>query len=192
LHNNILIEEIKKMTADAMTLETKQTPWWVILMGGILNIIVGGLLLTAPAKTTFLLVVVLGIYWIISGIFTLVAMFIDHSAWGWKLFMGMLSILAGLVILRYPIISTLTIPSILILLLGIQGVIVGIVSLIMAFRGGGWGAGILGVLSIIFGLILIANFSAPGMILTLIWVVAIFALIGGILQIFQAFRQRVE
>jgi uncharacterized membrane protein HdeD (DUF308 family) len=175
-----------------MDFETKQAPWWVTLMGGILNIIIGVLLLTAPAKTAYLLVVALGFYWIFSGIFTLVAMFVDHSAWGWKLFMGVLSILAGLVILRYPLISTLTIPTILILFLGIQGLIVGIISLIMAFRGGGWGAGILGAISIIFGVILIANFSAPGMVVTLIWVAAIFALFSGIVQLFQAFRQRVD
>jgi uncharacterized membrane protein HdeD (DUF308 family) len=180
------------MTAEAMTFETKQTPWWVILMGGILNIIIGILLLTAPAKTTYLLVLALGIYWIISGIFTLVGMFVDHTAWGWKLFMGALSIIAGTVILRYPLISALTIPTILILILGIQGLIVGIISLIMAFKGGGWGAGILGALSIVFGLILMANYNAPGMVITLIWVAAIFAIIGGIFQIFQAFRQRKE
>ncbi len=178
------------MTAEATALETKQMPWWVGLMGGILNIVVGILLLTAPAKTVYLLVVAFGIYWIISGIFMLVGMFVDHSAWGWKLFMGVISILAGVVILRYPLISALTIPSILILLLGIQGVIVGIISLIMAFKGGGWGAGILGALSIFFGVILMANYTSPGMVVTFIWVAAIFALIGGIAQIFQAFRQK--
>ena len=178
------------MSADAMSLETKQTPWWVTLMGGILNIIIGILLLTAPAKTVYLLVVALGFYWIISGIFTLVAMFVDHTAWGWKLFIGIISILAGTVILRYPIISSLTIPTLLILLLGIQGVIVGIIALIMAFKGGGWGAGILGAISIIFGVILIANYSAPGMVVTLIWVAAIFAIIGGIFQLVVAFQRR--
>lgn len=178
------------MTTEAMAMETKQTPWWLILMGGILNIIIGVLLLTAPVKTAYLLVVALGIYWIISGIFTLIGMFIDHTAWGWKLFMGALSIIAGVIILRYPLISTLTIPSLLILILGIQGVIVGIISLIMAFKGGGWGAGILGALSIIFGLILMANFTSPGMVITFVWVAAIFGIVGGIFQLFQAFRQK--
>jgi len=178
------------MSTDAMSFETKQTPWWVILMGGILNIVVGILLLTAPVKTTFVLVMALGFYWIVGGIFTLVGMFVDHTAWGWKLFTGLLSIVAGLVILRYPLISTLTIPSILILLLGIQGFVVGIIGLIMAFQGGGWGAGILGALSIIFGIILMANYSAPGMVVTLIWVAAIFALVGGIFQLVHAFQLR--
>ena len=68
------------MSTEAMTFETQQTPWWLILMGGILNVVVGVLLLSAPVKTVFVLVLALGFYWIVSGIFTLVGMFIDHSA----------------------------------------------------------------------------------------------------------------
>ena len=99
------------MTASATDFETKQTPWWLVLMGGILSVVIGVLLLTLPAKTVFALTLALGIYWIIQGIFTLVGMFIDHSAWGWKLFIGILSILAGIVILRYPISSAVVIPA---------------------------------------------------------------------------------
>ena len=175
---------------DAMTFETKQSPWWLLLMGGILNLTVGILLLVNPAKTTIAFVWVLGLYWFVQGIFTLVAMFIDHSAWGWKLFMGVLSILAGIVVMRHPIASAVAIPAILILLLGIQGLIVGVISVVMAFKGGSWGAGIVGALSIIFGIILILNYTSPAMILTFIWIVAILAIVGGIAEIIQAFRQR--
>ena len=178
------------MSTEAMSFETKQTPWWLILMGGILNVAVGLLLLTSPVKSVFTLVVMLGFYWIFAGIFTLVGMFVDHSGWGWKLFSGLLSIMAGILILRYPLASTLTVPAIMILILGIQGIIVGIISLVMAFKGGGLGAGILGVLSIVFGGILFANYTSPAMILTFVWVTAIFALIGGVAQIFQAFAAR--
>jgi uncharacterized membrane protein HdeD (DUF308 family) len=178
------------MSATATTLEVKQVPWWLVLLGGVLNMCIGFLLLTVPIKTAYALVIALGFYWIFSGIFTLVAMFIDHSAWGWKLFVGALSLFAGLAILRYPLIATFTLPSIIILLLGIQGIIVGIVSLVIAFKGGGWGTGILGFLSLVFGGILIANWSTPGWGLTLAWVAAIFMVCGGIAQLFQAFRMR--
>jgi uncharacterized membrane protein HdeD (DUF308 family) len=175
---------------NAMTFESKQSPWWLLLMGGILNLIIGILLLANPLKTTVAFAWVLGLYWFVQGIFVLVAMFIDTSAWGWKLFMGILGILAGIVVMRHPIASALVIPSIFVLLLGIQGLIQGIVSLVLAFKGGGWGAGILGALSILFGIILIANYASLATVLTFIWIVAIFALVGGIFQIFQAFRQR--
>ena len=175
---------------DAMSVETQQYPWWLILMGGILNIIVGILLLVNPAKTAIAFAWVLGLYWFVQGIFVLVAMFLDHSAWGWKLFMGVLGILAGIVVMRHPIASAVAIPAFLVLFLGIQGLITGIVSLVMAFRGGGWGAGILGGLSLLFGIILVANFANLGTVLAFIWIVAILAIIGGIAEIVVALTQR--
>jgi uncharacterized membrane protein HdeD (DUF308 family) len=178
------------VTAEATSFETKQMPWWLILIGGILTVIIGIFLLTSPVKTTVALVWALGLYWVISGIFTLIGMFLDHTAWGWKLFIGILSIIAGIWVVRHPIVSAATIPMLLILLLGIQGIITGVISLILAFRGGGWGAGILGAISIVFGIILVLNWTSPGLALTLVWVVGIFAVVGGIVQIVQAFRQR--
>jgi len=60
----------------------------------------------------------------------------------------------------------------------------------MAFRGGGWGAGIVGVLAIILGIILIGNYSIPGMGLAFIWAAAIWGVVGGVIMVIQAFRQR--
>ena len=177
---------------DAVQFETQQNPWWLLLLGGILNIIVGILLLANPGKTTLALVWVLGLYWLIQGLFGIVGMFLDHSAWGWKLFTGILSILAGILVMRHPIASAVAIPQIAVLLLGIQGLVSGAIMLVMAFKGGGWGMGILGVVSIIFGIILILAFGELGTAAVFIWVVGIFALVGGIVQIFQAFRQRQE
>lgn len=181
------------MTATAME-QSKQRPWWLLLIGGILAVIVGALLLfgTGPTKveTWVILIQVLGIWWLISGIFDIVYLFIDHTAWGWKLFIGIVSILAGTYILQYPLVSAIALPRILVLVLGLWGLVYGVVLLIMAFRGGGWGAGILGALGIIFGIILIANWANLGSGVAMIWAAAIFAFIGGILQIIQAFRVR--
>lgn len=47
-----------------------------------------------------------------------------------------------------------------------------------------------GALAIIFGFILVANYSIPGTGLALIWAAAVMALLGGIAMIFQAFRGR--
>jgi uncharacterized membrane protein HdeD (DUF308 family) len=76
------------------------------------------------------------------------------------------------------------------MVLGLWGLIEGTILLIMAFKGGGWGAGILGALGIIFGIILLSNWYAPGMGLAMLWVAAWAGVIGGILMIFQAFRTR--
>jgi uncharacterized membrane protein HdeD (DUF308 family) len=182
------------MTAKATAVETKQRPWWLMLIEGIALFVIAAVLLWAPIKTRvntyMLLVQLLGLYWVIQGIFNIVAMFMDHSGWGWKLFIGIVSIIAGGYILMYPIATGLVLPQIFVLMLGIWGLMEGIVLLIMAFRGGGWAAGILGVLAIVFGGILIANYSVPGMGLTMIWVAAVWGLIGGVVMVVQAFRLR--
>lgn len=174
--------------------QTKQRPWWLTLITGIMAIIVGLILLWSPAKTKIeayqLLVFFLGFYWLIEGIFDIVSMFIDHSMWGWKLFIGIISILAGATLLMYPVASALVLPRIFTLVLGIWGLIYGVILIIIAFRGGGWGAGILGGLGILFGLALMLTYTVPGMGLSMLWAAAVFGVIGGIVLIFQAFRQR--
>jgi uncharacterized membrane protein HdeD (DUF308 family) len=130
----------------------------------------------------------LGIYWLISGIFQIIGMFIDSTAWGWKLFGGIIGILAGIVILNHPLISPIVVGGTIVIVLGIQGIIFGIAGLVAAFKGGGWGAGIMGALSILFGIILLANPLLGAA--SLPWVLGIFGIVGGIAGIIAAFRMR--
>lgn len=181
-------------TSSATSPQTKDRPWWLTLIMGIAVFTIGAILLWSPAKnkveTYQLLVAILGFYWLIGGIMDLVSLFVDRTAWGWKLFMGIISIIAGGYILMYPVASAVALPRIFVLVLGLWGLFQGILMLILAFRGGGWGAGILGVLGIIFGLILIANYASPGVGLAAIWTAAVFGVIGGIAMVIQAFRDR--
>ena len=176
--------------AEAANVETSapQSPWWVVLIGGIAGIIIGILLITNTAPTTVFLVQVLGIYWLISGIVSIVQIFIDSSQWGWKLAIGILGIIAGLLIIQHPIYSPILVTRVVVILLGIQGLIVGVIYLIQAFTGGGWGIGILGVLSIIFGIILLGNIWAASIALPL--VLGIFGIILGIVAVVRAFQMR--
>jgi len=165
-------------------------PWWAVLIQGIFSIIIGFLLLTDPGATTVVIVQFIGIYWLVTGIFSLVGIFVDSSMWGWKLFSGVIGILAGLSIMQHPLWSTFLLPTVLVTFLGIDGLIIGVVGLIAAFKGGGWAAGILGALSILFGLALLGSpFIAA---LALPWVYGVLGLAGGISAIFVAFRQRSE
>jgi uncharacterized membrane protein HdeD (DUF308 family) len=131
----------------ATAMKTNARPWWLMLIDGILLFVVGAILLFASPeakKDTYMLIVwFLGFYWVFRGILDIVSMFIDHTAWGWKLFIGIVSILAGGYILAYPVASALALPKIFVLVMGIWGLMYGIILLIMAFQGGGWGAGIL-------------------------------------------------
>ncbi len=181
------------MTATAVQTRP-QRPWWLTLILGISAIIVGGLLLwgtlVTQIRTYFLLVEVLGIWWLVDGIFDIVALFIDHTAWGWRLFIGIVSIIAGGYILMYPVLVGLELPQLFVLVLGLWGVVKGLVLFFLAFKGGGWAAGVMGAITLIFGCILVANYSVPGWGLSLVWVAAVFAFIGGFFMVYRAFQQR--
>jgi uncharacterized membrane protein HdeD (DUF308 family) len=84
----------------------------------------------------------------------------------------------------------LVVGATLIIILGIQGLIYGGVSIYQAFKGAGWGVGILGVVSVIFGIYLLANIGASTFVLP--WVLGILAIVGGVIAIVMAFRQRSE
>ena len=168
--------------------DNKLTPWWLVLINGIAALILGILLITSTGSTVLILVQFLGIYWLVSGIFQIVGLFIDSTAWGWKLFAGILGILAGIVILNHPLISPLVVGGTIVIIMGVQGIIFGILGLVAAFQGGGWGAGIMGVLSVIFGIVLLANPLLGAAALP--WVLGIFGIVGGIAGIIAAFRMK--
>lgn len=176
------------MTTTTASAAPSPIPWWLVLIQGIAALIVGFFLLISPGMTAVVLVSFLGLYWFISGIFGIVSIFIDKTAWGWKLFSGILGIIAGIVILQHPLWSTVLVPTTLVWLLGFLGIIIGVTNLIQAFQGGGWGIGILGVLSILIGFFLVFNPLAGALALPL--VLGVFGIVGGIAAIVMAFRLR--
>ena len=73
-------------------------------------------------------------------------------------------------------------------LVGFLAIVQGILGVVLASQGGGWGAGILGVLGLIFGLILVANPFIG--VVALPFVLGGFMLVGGICAIVASFRMR--
>ena len=163
-------------------------PWWLVLVEGIVAALLGFLLLIAPGATLLLLVQVLGFYLFIAGVFRIIGIFLDSTLWGLKLVAGVLGILAGVLVLRHPIWSGALVPTVLIFYIGFLSIFQGGIAIYLAFRGGGWGAGVLGVLGIIFGFILVIN-PLVG-VAALPFVLGIFMLVGGVVAVVQAFRMR--
>jgi uncharacterized membrane protein HdeD (DUF308 family) len=161
-------------------------PWWLVLIEGISLIILGLLMLVSPGMSTLILIQFVGIYWLVAGIFKIVSIFVDSAEWGWKLVGGILGILAGLIVLQHPLWSPLMIGATLIIILGVQGLVFGVIGLVQAFRGAGWGAAILGAVSILFGLLFLSNVG--GFTLALPWTIGLLALVGGVLATIAAFR----
>jgi uncharacterized membrane protein HdeD (DUF308 family) len=72
--------------------------------------------------------------------------------------------------------------------LAVDGLIMGIIGLIRAFTGAGWGPGILGVLTIIVAILLFININGAVQVLPI--VIGAFLIVGGIVAIFFSFRIR--
>ena len=164
------------------------TPWWVVLLEGIFAIIVGLFLLYSPAATTIFLVQVLGIFWLAGGIISILGAFVFSGNRLWKLISGILSIIAGIVILMYPLYSPFVVLTLFIIFIGVWAIITGITHLFWGFKGGGWGVGILGILSIILGLLLLTN-SLAG-VLVLPWIFGFFLILGGIGAVIGGLKMR--
>jgi uncharacterized membrane protein HdeD (DUF308 family) len=163
-------------------------PWWAVLIQGIAAVVVGGLLMLQPAATTVILVLFFGWWWLVSGIFEIGSIFVDRTAWGWRLFTGLLSIFAGIYIIGSPLLGTAIVVGVATLILGINGMLIGVVDIIKAFQGAGWGKGLLGVLSLVVGAYIAFNVSTFMLILPWVW--GLFAAAFGIGAIIMSFQIR--
>src|SRR5437660_449204 len=164
------------------------TPWWLVLLEGIAALVIGVLLLAETGATLFTLVVFLGAYWLVTGIIDLVMLFVDQSQWGWKLFSGIIGVLAGLAILRHPWWASVLVPTTLTWIIGVFGIVIGLAAIVRAFMGGGVASVVLGVISIVLGALLLLN---PGFsTAVLITVVAVWAIVGGLFAIVASFWLR--
>lgn len=165
-------------------------PWWVVLLEGIFALLIGLFLVAAPGMTSVFLVTVLGFYFLIRGVIDIVQIFTGNTgiAWGWLLFGGIVGIIAGLAVLRHPLYATVLTGSILVILVATAALVKGIVGVVLAFMGGGWGIGILAALSILISILLFANLLVATGILP--FVIAGFLIVGGIVGVVFAFSVR--
>ncbi|MFA5221631.1 MAG: DUF308 domain-containing protein [Methanoregula sp.] len=130
-------------------------PWWVILLWGILSVVIGIMFLTTPGITTILFITLLGAFWLVGGLFSIASLVVDKSNWGLKLFLAIINILAGVVILLYPLFSTLFLLAFFVIFIGFWGCFIGISHLYHAFKTKDAGNGVLGLISLIFGILLL-------------------------------------
>lgn len=165
-----------------------KTERYILLFGGIISLVFGILLFTQTTATLALIMLLVGLSWFIQGVVTLAGIFIDQAEWGWKLFGGIIGLAAGLLVLGNPVESTVAIPAIYAILLGIFGLLIGIAALIAAFQGEGWGIGIFGLVSLVIGLLLMFNSVVGGAVL--VWLTALLLVIQGAVGLFWSFAKR--
>jgi uncharacterized membrane protein HdeD (DUF308 family) len=161
--------------------------WWVVLIRGIFSILFGIIALLMPGITFISLAILWGIYAVSDG---MLEVYIGvKQKWGQMIFYGVISLLAGAIAIFRPHIAGFTI----VLLLGIFLVIRGITEIAAAIRlrkeiRNEWLLVLGGLLSIVAGLIIV--FIPAAGVLWIVWMIAFFAILFGILQISLSMRLR--
>ncbi len=175
-----------------MTTETPTSPDrtinYAFLLGGITALIFGVILLIRGEDALTLLVVILGLWWLIQGIFMVFAVFIDREDVGWKLAIGLLGVVAGIIVLANPNEVTDLFKGAFGVVLGIIGILVGLSAIFGSFRGGGFGALVFGAVSLLIGLLIL--FNAQFTTSLLITLFAILLIVDGVAGIYLAIKYK--
>ena len=168
---------------------TRSKIWWIFLLQGIAGIGLGLLLISEPGATTIAIVTFLGVYWLIMGVFALVRVFVDQSVpWVWSLLVGMVGILAGLSVIKHPLLAAIGVPTAIVILLALQGLVMGGLEIISAFKGAGAGSFILGVIYVLISLLLLAKPVAAAIAVPLVF--GVLLLVQGAALIVLSLRAR--
>jgi uncharacterized membrane protein HdeD (DUF308 family) len=163
--------------------------WWLFLLQGIAGILLGTMLVSAPGVTVVALVTFLGFYWLITGVLSFVQAFVDRSSpWIWSLLSGLLGIAAGMLVLRHPLLAAVTVPTLIVIILGVEALIMGCVNIIAGFQGGGIASFIHGAFNLLIGLLLLGSPMAAA--LAIPFVFGVILLVQGVALVIWAFRVR--
>ena len=175
-----------------MLLETLKRHWWVPVIRGIAAIGFGIIAFVYPGLTIATLVLFFGAWILIDGIFRIVGA-IGHRAsdpdWGWQLVIGILGIVVGLLTFHAPQITALA----LVIYIAAWALMIGASEIAIAVKmrreiKGEWFLILMGLASIAFAVLLLWNPIAGAA--AVIWLIAWYAVVIGILAIFFGFRLR--
>jgi uncharacterized membrane protein HdeD (DUF308 family) len=168
--------------------------WWHLLLLGTALVLLGLVLIFWPLKTAAVLITLVAIFLLVDGIIDVVnAMMNRDGGWSWRMAGGILGILAGIFLLLNPLAGAL-------IAILFQYYVLSFVIIIKAFLrmiGGtrtantignqwSWGNFFMGLLELLIGLFLLAN-PLLG-VLSLLWIIALISIVGGIIVVLLSFR----
>ncbi len=170
-------------------IETLKRHWWVPVIRGIAAILFGIIAFTHPVMAIATLVLFFGVWVLIDGIFRIVGA-IGHRSnpdWGWQLVIGILGIIVGLLTFHAPQITALA----LVIYIAAWALMIGASEIVLAVKlrheiKGEWFLILMGLASIVFAILLLWNPVAGAA--ALIWLIAWYAVVLGILEIIFGFR----
>jgi len=171
-------------------IETLKRHWWVPVIRGIAAIVFGIIAFVYPGITIATLVLLFGAWILIDGIFRVIGAIGDRASdpdWGWHIVIGIIGIIVGFLTFHAPQITALA----LIIYIAAWALMIGATEIAFAIKvrreiKGEWFLILMGLASIVFAILLLWNPIAGAA--AVIWLIAWYAVVLGILAIFFGFR----
>jgi uncharacterized membrane protein HdeD (DUF308 family) len=165
--------------------------WWLLMFRAVAAVLFGLLALVWPALTLAALIILFGAYALVDGIAALTMAIPSKGlpGFGSLLFEGLTGIAAGILTFLYPGLTAMALLAVI----AAWAIMTGIAAIAtaMALRKemtGEWPLPFVGIFSIILGFLLILR---PGEgAVALVWMIALYALLAGVIQMVLAFRLR--
>ena len=162
----------------------KQVWYWPVIRG-VIAVIFAIVALLSPIGTAVALAVIIGVFAVVDGLVEIIdgVRYRAYSGSGLRIGIGVLTLVFGVVVLIWPGQTT----TVLVYLIASWSVLIGIFQFVVSFmlrsvQGSGWGWGVVaGLVTFVFGILLFAQPTVG--LTTIIWLIAIFALIIGVLLI---------
>ncbi len=159
--------------------------WWVVLLRGIAAILFGLMAYAWPGVTIAVLVLIWGAYALVDGVFEIVAGV--RAKYGPLVLLGILGVAAGVVTFFWPGITAIA----LLYIIAFWAIVAGVLQISAAFRlrkeiEGEWLWILSGLCTVVLGCLLIARPGAGA--LSVVWLIATFAIAWGILLVALALK----
>ena|SRR5215467_36287 len=169
-----------------------QHNWWIMALRGLFAIIFGLIALLVPRIALLAFIYVFAAYALVDGCVAVITAIQERDLlyrWGWVLFEGILSILVGIIAFANPNVTAFA----LLYIVAIYAILTGVMEIAAAFVlrelvSRDWALAVAGILSVVFGILLFFYPSAG--ILSILWLVGIYAIVFGVLFVIRAFQLR--
>ena len=173
-------------------LDRMSRDWGIIALQGVAAVVFGVLALLWPGITLLALVFLFGAYAIVDGVLALIGGLRPAGGgspdW-WRVVQGVVGIAAGVIAFALPDITAYA----LLLVIAAWAIVSGAIELVAAYQlrdviRRDWLLALDGVLSILFGLVIIVFPSAGA--LAVVWLIGAFAIASGVILLVTAFQRR--
>ncbi len=179
--------------ASELVVDIFRKAWWALAFRGLVAIALGIVALGWPGVTLFVLMAIIGIYFFLDGVLTLVATFHaarDGRSWWPYLLQGLLGIGVGLVAFIRPVSFVFAVT----ILVGLRAILMAATELAAAtylrreMGASFWLLAIGSVVTLLFGVFLLVRPTIGAM--SLVWLFGIQCLLFGSLLVAAAFGAR--